>query len=197
MCADRRSLSQPGLPQSHGSSRPFCSPHDSICLTAHSPAAFRLGEPVGPRPVQVGQDLKRSSESESGSSPPAESSSRSRDRCAPARRWTRPRLTANEDDDEQRSFMSDLLSCRPRLELRRMNAELALEPLDVDVVANPLEPLEHQREVFAVLADFRDRNLHERDRSRPTLCSAPRPSPASSARRRQCRSRGGSTSLRR
>ena len=52
ICAASRSFSQPGLPQSHGSMRPFCSPQDSSCLTAHSPAAFRLGDPVGRGPYR-------------------------------------------------------------------------------------------------------------------------------------------------
>src|SRR5262249_35280669 len=40
------SLTQPGWPKSHGSRWPLVKPHEAISLIAHSPAAFRLGEPV-------------------------------------------------------------------------------------------------------------------------------------------------------
>src|SRR5438105_4473507 len=46
MCAVRRSFTHPGCPKSHGSRWPLAKPHDVISLIAHSPAAFRLGEPV-------------------------------------------------------------------------------------------------------------------------------------------------------
>ena len=46
MCAEKRSLTQPGWPKSHGSRWPLLKPHDCICLIAHSPAALRFGEPV-------------------------------------------------------------------------------------------------------------------------------------------------------
>ena len=45
-----RSFVHPGCPKSHGSRCPFEKPHDSIVLTAHSPAALRLGEPVNRGP---------------------------------------------------------------------------------------------------------------------------------------------------
>src|SRR6185295_15027224 len=45
MNPDKRSFAQPGCPQSHGSRCPFSNPHAVICLIAHSPAAFRFGEP--------------------------------------------------------------------------------------------------------------------------------------------------------
>ena len=44
------SFVHPGLAKSHGSRRPFVKPQDAISLTAHSPAAFRLGEPVNRGP---------------------------------------------------------------------------------------------------------------------------------------------------
>src|SRR5256885_3662589 len=46
MCAVRRSFTQPGCPKSQGSRWPLAKPHDVISLIAHSPAAFRLGDPV-------------------------------------------------------------------------------------------------------------------------------------------------------
>jgi len=41
-----RSFVHPGWPKFHGSRCPFFMPQSAIVLTAHSPAAFRLGEPV-------------------------------------------------------------------------------------------------------------------------------------------------------
>ena len=40
MKPEKRSLSHPGCPKSHGSRRPLVNPHSVICLIAHSAAAL-------------------------------------------------------------------------------------------------------------------------------------------------------------
>src|SRR4029077_9937170 len=55
-------------------------------------------------------------------------------------------------------------SLRPLLERRRHDAELARVARDVCVVADVAEPLQHDRQVLAVLPDLLDRDLHEVDR---------------------------------
>src|SRR5579863_3623371 len=49
-------------------------------------------------------------------------------------------------------------------ELRERAAELAFQAGDVGAVADPLEPLQHQRHFLAVLPDLFDWRLRERDR---------------------------------
>src|SRR5688500_9023328 len=55
-----------------------------------------------------------------------------------------------------------LLPC-PLHEARPFHAELPFERWNVDVVADTVEPLQHDREVFAVFADVRDGDLDERN----------------------------------
>src|SRR6478735_4508165 len=56
------------------------------------------------------------------------------------------------------------VAARPVGELRERAAELAFQASDVGAVADALEPLQHQRRMFAVLPDLFDWRLRERNR---------------------------------
>ena len=59
MCAEKRSLTQPGWPKSHGSRWPLVKPQLSICLIAHSRGGLVVGRSGDPRPVHVGEQVQR------------------------------------------------------------------------------------------------------------------------------------------
>src|SRR6266849_5578286 len=54
---------------------------------------------------------------------------------------------------------------RPRPESRRCDAKLRGRPVDVGIVPDPVEPLQHERDVLAEGADLVDRYLLELDAS--------------------------------
>ena len=65
------------------------------------------------------------------------------------------------------------LAPSPLDQFRRLDTKLTLEAFDIGVVANTIEPLEHQRHVLTVLSDFFDGDMHEFDR--PAEASAQDP----------------------
>src|SRR5262245_33359075 len=105
MCAEKRSLAQPSLPQFHGERWPFVSPHDSIAATAHSPAALKFGDPVrrGPYTSARKCTLRRICERALASSRMRVRTSSSLPVCAPSLAATR--ISANHVTQRARHLM--------------------------------------------------------------------------------------------
>src|SRR5687768_16201248 len=97
--------------------------------------------------------------------------------CTPDRGWQRgarsqdsfdSRLPDSPDSDSPTPQTAqtppptlNLLHCGPLHKPGALDAELPLQRRNVDVVADAIEPFQHDREVFAVLPDLGNRNLDE------------------------------------